>query len=70
MLPVVNFSSGLRLLFAFSHVAARDLAALAVIVAGWALFLRWAWRYRLFERLSGLDAWRGTKSASGSAPTE
>ncbi|HYP62045.1 MAG TPA: HAD-IC family P-type ATPase [Thermomicrobiales bacterium] len=67
---VVNFSPGLRLLFDFSRVPARDLAALAVIVAGWAVFLRWAWRYRLFERLSGLDAWRGTKSASGSAPIE
>jgi cation-transporting P-type ATPase E len=67
---IVNFSSGLRRVFAFSRIDALDLFALAAIVAGWAVFLRWAWRYRFFERIAGLEAWRGTKPASGSAPTD
>jgi cation-transporting P-type ATPase E len=67
---IVNFSSGLRRIFDFSQIDVGDLVALAAIVSVWAVFLRWAWRYRFFERLAGLEAWRGTKPASGSAPAE
>ena len=67
---IVNFSSGLRSVFAFSQIEALDLVALAVIVSGWAVIQRWTWRHRFFERLAGLEAWRGTKQASGSAPPD
>ena len=67
---IVNFSSGLRRVFDFARVDALDLVALAVIVASWAVFQRWVWRNRFFERLAGLEDWRGTKPASGSAPAE
>jgi len=67
---IVNFSSGLRRVFDFSQIDVLDLVALAAIVSIWAVLMRWVWRNRFFERLVGLEAWRGTKTGSGSAPAE